>query len=254
MKYSVKEFADKIRKQNPQKYGKISDSELLESYFKQFPNAREKIDFGKKSSNGSSGVGNIVLAILAIIGLFFIISKFNESNSSGQNQINNNSGIDTNTVVDNNHSSGTMNNTENSGSNNKLGTIYGFIQMTKNEADSVYNLITKTVNLNNEELDGLNILIYNSDPQNIAGNVCGTTEQRKCLWCGKEMNFDKVYTEINVSDILLYLDDPKSLKQKLIEVRENNGMECQLREMIKSYCSEKCRVESYEYDRSKRNY
>jgi len=59
VKYSVKEFADKIRKQNPQKYGKISDSELLESYFKQFPNAREKIDFGISFSNRNKLIINI---------------------------------------------------------------------------------------------------------------------------------------------------------------------------------------------------
>ena len=60
MKQTVKEFAEKIRKQNPQKYCNISDNELIKSYLKQFPNAKEKIDFGNPFSNRNKLIIDIV--------------------------------------------------------------------------------------------------------------------------------------------------------------------------------------------------
>jgi len=81
MKYTIKEFAQKIRNQHPGKYSNVSDTELINKYLKQFPNAREKIDFGSprsfniktapnthsSSESNSSYLGWIVLLVLGVL-------------------------------------------------------------------------------------------------------------------------------------------------------------------------------------------
>ena len=73
MKYSVSEFASKIRELHPGDYDDLSDSKLISLWVKKYPKDKEKINFIKEEE--STGIFTYILYALAIWGVLTLINN-----------------------------------------------------------------------------------------------------------------------------------------------------------------------------------
>ncbi len=259
MKYTVSEFAKEIRNLYPSDYDDLSNDKLVELWLKKYPNDIDKIDFGKENTKDSNGFGNILLGIIAVVGLFFIIGKFKSSNSNTQNQSSNYSSNKSKSIDNNSTQSSPIKNSDNNSpvNNKQYGTCLG-VQMTKQKADSLYQMFTSIENTwTSDEIDGLKLLLYNPDPENLSGKSCGTYYSN-CKWCTNSIEYEKKYTKLDFGVLIISIElisevygelSKQSQKEKTIEEikkylkesKVNKGVSCDGEPP--KFCSEKCKCE-----------
>jgi len=78
MKYSIKEFAQEIRKTYPNDYNDLSDDELVHLWLKKYPKDKNKIDFSKKEKTSF----NFLWILFIIVGVFLLVKYYNENSST----------------------------------------------------------------------------------------------------------------------------------------------------------------------------
>jgi hypothetical protein len=109
-KYTVSEFADKIRDKYPNAYDDLSDVELVKIWLRKYPNYEKFINFSRvhyQEEETSGGIWNgfkkLIVFIFIILITFFGIDYFNNSNNNNTDNVS--SQISTVTINDSNNES-----------------------------------------------------------------------------------------------------------------------------------------------------
>jgi hypothetical protein len=183
-KFTVEQFAHKIRKKYPNVYDDILDTELVDLWIKKYPNDKEHIIYDNYESpnqtNETSSFGwlkNLFFLVLLVLGGYYLFNNKTKSNNSNQQ-------IDSkgeSNIIDNRMSEqeieAQLNNIFNSQENSK-------------EDNSPLSIIEKAVRSlkSSEKKYFINILNSNSDPDGKIDMRCGT-EVTPCEWCGTSISY-----------------------------------------------------------------
>ncbi|MEI8203907.1 MAG: hypothetical protein WCH34_12885 [Bacteroidota bacterium] len=261
MKYTVKEFAQEIRKLYPNDYDDLSDEKLVELWLKKYPNDKEKVDLSKEDkvqikepSNNTSGSFwgflRTVIWIALIGGGIFLF--YNSNKNKNYTSTDSTSGTEQSSSVS----------TVQSSPEEQFNSIP--IKSDVSEYIDTCKVLEYYGLDDNIKTDIKRILSDpNPDPENKVGTNCGQQE-RRCKWCPNVFNVEGTYSSIyqNVKNYVKPEDiftayavafagafSPSKVNAELVRCcnlyRSGERYLCDYN--TQEFCSEKCKTE-YKYN------